>query len=803
MTGARERIQVLYEIALAIGPGETLPETVDRAMSGYLQKLNCSVGAVFERVSGPDGVDYRVVETIPSNPRSDEAFRAGQSRLKELVEAGYVAESLPVVDRTDSDSHYYLMELPGFGVLLLGKHGGKLEDETVTALEPLNEKFADACQNKRVEAQLREERNRFETVIETIQEPVVNVAFDDGEPVVQRVNEAFEETFGYTGAEATGRNLNDLILPDDEDHEKAKELDEYGVCGEPVTREVRRQTAEGIGDFLFRAAPVNPNGSDEFFGMYIDITDEKTRQRKLEQLYSEIGDILTAGGKHEIAERTIEATEKLLNPDATGVTLYDRRREALVPEAVNEAVRHIDGLPRTYTDRDSVVWNVYESGEPIWIEDVEEFDGPLPRDETPTRSVILMPLGNHGIHIIASQTPHAFDPTDFQFARLLSTLVEIALTRTGREEGLEAVQEMTRTALEANTHEEVADRVLDAMHEEFNLPMSGIWRYELGQDTLVPVAVTEHTRELLGEPPTFTEGRGIPWTVYHEGETAVVPNTGRRPDALDGNARVASEIVAPLGEFGVFVTASVTEDSFSESERRLVETLASNLETMLRLVSRRQELQLLDQVLARVLRHNIRNDLTVIQGFARSLAETVEGDELDRLQRIIERCERLETTAEHAREMREVIRRRDEHVTVNLAQSVEHAVEHVENARPDATVQTDIAHRPTIVAHTDVSTAVRHLIENAIEHGDAGVNGQSPVEVSVHERDGEVHVEVSDDGPGIPESEVDILSQDGESALKHGSGAGLWIVERVVEYSDAVLEFETDDGTTARLRFDA
>lgn len=797
----QERIQVLYEISLAIGRGETLAETADRAISAYLQKLNCSVGAVFEQVSTPEGTQYRVVETLPSNPRNDDVYQAGRSHLEELVQTEQPAGTMPVVGRTDDGSHYCLMELPKFGALLLGKHGGDLDEETITALAPLNEKLAEACHNRRIEAQLREERNRFETVIETIQEPVVNVVFQESAPIVQRVNAAFEETFGYTAEEATGRNLNELILPDSEEfREKAKELDEYGIRGEPVTKEVRRQTADGLGDFLFRAAPVDPDGSNEFFGMYIDITAEKRRQRKLERLYSEIEEILTADGKQAIAQRTIEATEKLLDPDTTGVHLYDRGTEALVPVAVNNGVKQLDGFPRTYTDTETIVWDVYESGEPTWIDDLETFDGPLPQEETPTRSAMLVPFGSHGIHIIASETPGAFDATDFQFVRLLSTLVEIALNRTAREEGLEAVQEITRATLEADSHEAVAERVLECMPEPLDLPLSGIWRYDSGTEALIPVGVTDEAREVLGDPPTFRENDGIPWTVYHEGETAIVDDASSRPDARDGNSSVGSELVTPLGEFGVLLTASANEASFSESERQLVEALASNLETVLRLVNRRKELELLDQVLARVLRHNIRNDLTVIQGFATSINDRCEGTEARNAERIIQRCERLETTAEHAREMREIVRSREENATVRLGIAVEHAVEAVESKYPETSIRTDIAARPTVVAHPDVTTAVRHLLENAVEYGSSE---GAPVEVAIREQDGEILLEVTDDGPGIPDGELDILSQHGESSLKHGSGAGLWIIDRVVEYSDAVLEFENDDGTTARIRFSA
>jgi signal transduction histidine kinase len=66
-----------------------------------------------------------------------------------------------------------------------------------------------------------------------------------------------------------------------------------------------------------------------------------------------------------------------------------------------------------------------------------------------------------------------------------------------------------------------------------------------------------------------------------------------------------------------------------------------------------------------------------------------------------------------------------------------------------------------------------------------------------------VVIEIEDDGPGIPESELDPLAAGGETQLVHGSGAGLWIVDRVVRYSGGTVEFDSSEsGTVVRLILD-
>jgi len=97
---------------------------------------------------------------------------------------------------------------------------------------------------------------------------------------------------------------------------------------------------------------------------------------------------------------------------------------------------------------------------------------------------------------------------------------------------------------------------------------------------------------------------------------------------------------------------------------------------------------------------------------------------------------------------------------------------------------------------------VLHLVENGLEHGVKADPSAEQVRINTYEADGKTVIEVEDDGPGIPEDELAVLDRHGESALEHGSGVGLWLVDRIVEYSEATIEFETRPGTTARIHLE-
>lgn len=647
------------------------------------------------------------------------------------------ADDFPARMQTSTGASYWTLDLPDFGVLALVPGDATLSRETLDALDPLNETLADTCRQARREMGLREELNRAESAVETDHEPRATVAIENGEPIVRQVNDRFAEMVGGSRSSALGATLYDLVSDD----------------------------------------------------------GETTRRRKLELLYSELETILSANDTGTACGRAIETATQILDTSVGRVYLYDRMEEALLPAVTSQSDDTHSG-PVVDTDRETVVWDSYRSGEAVRIDDLTTFGGTMPGDDAAVASALVVPLGDHGVLTVADSETNAFDETDVQFTRLLATLVEITLDRTVRERGLEGIQEITQAALDANTYDEAARAVVERVPDALDLPMSTMWRYDSARDALVPLAATAKARRLIDEQPTFSGEGSIAWEVYHSGETQMVSNMGTSNEAYNPDSVIRSEIVTTVGDFGVLATGSTQEASFSDTERRLVETLASNLETVMRLVSWRQELELLDQVLARVLRHNLRNGLTVIKGVATVIAEAGNEQSADNATHIIERCDALESTADNAREMRQIVRNRDEAFSVTLDTAVENAIETIQAKYPAASVTCSLDASPTVTAHSGLTTAVRHLIENAIEHTDT-----STVRVRVFDEDSSVGVEVADNGPGIPDTEIETLMQHGESALEHGSGAGLWIVDRVVEYSDGNLEFDTEDGTTVTIRF--
>jgi PAS domain S-box-containing protein len=130
------------------------------------------------------------------------------------------------------------------------------------------------------EETLATERDRLAALFENIPDPAVQIEFADAEPVVEAVNPAFESTFGYPESTVVGRSLDEVIVPVD-DREAARGINERIRAGESLHAEVRRETADGVRDFLLHVVPRSRESATAGYAIYTDVTERREREREL------------------------------------------------------------------------------------------------------------------------------------------------------------------------------------------------------------------------------------------------------------------------------------------------------------------------------------------------------------------------------------------------------------------------------------------------------------------------------------------------------------------------------------------
>jgi hypothetical protein len=197
-----------------------------------------------------------------------------------------------------------------------------------------------------------------------------------------------------------------------------------------------------------------------------------------------------------------------------------------------------------------------------------------------------------------------------------------------------------------------------------------------------------------------------------------------------------------------------------------------------------------------LIRHDLRNDLNVIHGHAKLLAdgqsiqrETADPDVIR--EKSTEALTRIETT----RAVADTLLRDPGLERVDVVPLVADLAGQFDDAFA-ATVRTALPESAPVAANAGLRSVVDNLLENAVEHNDAS---DPQVTVSVTTHDESVVIRVSDNGPGLPEETASEFLTAHEEASATG---GLSLVATLVsQYGGSVRHEDADtDGTTIAVK---
>jgi two-component system OmpR family sensor kinase len=207
-------------------------------------------------------------------------------------------------------------------------------------------------------------------------------------------------------------------------------------------------------------------------------------------------------------------------------------------------------------------------------------------------------------------------------------------------------------------------------------------------------------------------------------------------------------------------------------------------------------------VLHRVFRHNLRNDLTVLAGYAELVREEVDSESLAAAcDTIVDRSGTLERYTEQAARIRN-LSGEEARTTVDLATRVPELVARHEQVTGTVAVTIDVPETCRVQALPEIEDAIRELLTNAVEHAD---RPDVDLAVAVDPSAGPDHVvecRITDNGPGIPETELAAIERGASDQVVHLSGLGLCFVYWTVRRSGGTIEFESVDpaGTCVRIQ---
>jgi PAS domain S-box-containing protein len=337
-----------------------------------------------------------------------------------------------------------------------------------------------------------------------------------------------------------------------------------------------------------------------------------------------------------------------------------------------------------------------------------------------------------------------------------------------RDEQLRRLHEVTRDLLSADSSEAVAEMVSDAADDILQFQLNGIHFHDEVTGGLVPIAVSDTSRELLGRVPVIDEG--LAWESFQNGETLIYDDIREAENIYNPETPMRSEMYFPLGGYGVLIVSSPEIDAFADRDVEIARILAANTEAALERITHEQELtqqnERLDEFVS-VVSHDLRNPLNVAMG----QTELARGDcDSEHLDTAASAHDRMDTLIEDLLTLAQRGDAVDDVESLHLPEVLDDCWQIVPTADATLVIETDQTIRAD---QSRLQQLLENLIRNAVDHSGENVTvtvGTLP--------DG---FYVTDDGPGIANDEHDTVFEMGYSTATEGNGFGLSIVKEIAD----------------------
>ncbi|MXR50088.1 PAS domain-containing protein [Halovenus sp. WSH3] len=666
-----------------------------------------------------------------------------QADDREVFETGSVVETVEEVPTDD-----------GVQINLTRKSPVYDESGEVTAICGVT---TDITEQKRREETIRTLKERFELAVEG-----AHLGVWDWDLTTDAVefNEQWAEMLGYSldDIDPTLDAWERRVHPDDLPAvEEALEAHKNGAT-EYYDTEHRMRTASGDWKWIRDVGQIFERDDDgtplRAVGIHIDIDDRKRAERALR----EERDLFTSGPVVVFRwEQTARLPVNYVSSNVTDVLGYDaeaflsgrlRFADIVHEEDRGRVLRHQhDGQTGSFT-RDPYRVRTKSGGVRWVLSQTVELDG----DGT------------------AERIGYLIDVTERQ--RTEQQLDEYAST-------FDQLQETTGDLLRATTPEEVAEVAVDSLETVFEFDVACLWLADEHRQ-LEPVAQTTRGDDLIGQVPTYSaDTESLSWAAYDEQTIRKIDDTHAHERRHNPDTSIRSELIVPLGEFGVLNIGSRTTGAFSDRDVTRVDLWADTIQSALARVDQLQQLKRREAELqaerdrldefASFVSHDLRNPLSIASLRLELAMEECNSDHLRDAQQALDRMdgfiEDLLTLAKQGDTIGET-------EPIDLQHLVSRCWSGIES---DAA---DIEIRDAVVLEADrnrLTSLIENLLTNAVTHGPDGVRitvGALPEEAGFY---------VADDGEGIPEADSKQVFESGYSTDADGTGIGLAIVEQIAD----------------------
>lgn len=200
------------------------------------------------------------------------------------------------------------------------------------------------------------------------------------------------------------------------------------------------------------------------------------------------------------------------------------------------------------------------------------------------------------------------------------------------------------------------------------------------------------------------------------------------------------------------------------------------------------------EVLNRLLRHDVRNQVNVIYGSVQLAKSAANEDAVpEHLEKALDGLRDLINKGERARDLRELLENTYDEANepIRLGVLLNQVVVDKISEYEDADFQFQSFPEVSVLGDHLLEKVFSLVIDNAIEHND---KTNPSVEIGVDVGEKTVTVSIADNGPGIPEEQHElVLGREEISDTHHGSGVSLYFADNVLKSYNADIYIEDND----------
>lgn len=329
--------------------------------------------------------------------------------------------------------------------------------------------------------------------------------------------------------------------------------------------------------------------------------------------------------------------------------------------------------------------------------------------------------------------------------------------------------------------------------------------FENVPNPVVGVEVVDDEPIVRAVNPTFTEVFGLSErTIVGDSLEAYIVPSDEPADPIDGSTVDDAEPVGDRSKEAIALETATGRRQFVRVTAPVEEGTDRDGYTMyIDVTDQRQRRERL-HVLSRTLRHDIRNKLNLIEPIATEFTKELDGSYAQQAELIENAAGDLLDVSDRTRRVERQVAGGGDPDALDLSRVVTEVAEDL-RSQYDCRIVVDVGtdRRAVYGAVAEgFPLAVEEMVRNGIEHGDRPT---PTVEVSLSPSPDDEYcdVRVADDGPGIPDTQVAVVTREIEhTQTEHAHGLGLWTARWVLQNSGGELRFEPNSpcGTVVILR---